>query len=168
MASPCYLPASDASCCFHVLFILCQEVQSCQPGTQGSLCGAQIFQRQLSKEGLQALVNADDAGGSNLLSAEDLRDLFTLRPYTASDTFESMCEEDDNTAEDPSQSLPPINSSADAPQQALSIHKEQVNKNVPKLHPTRLIWDVRRVRIIRKRKRQQVVELCSTCHYPEK
>ena len=147
MASPCFLLASDASCCFHVLFILCQDVQSRQPGTQGSLCCAQIFQRQLSKEGLQALVNADDAGGANLLSSEDLRDLFTLRPYTASDTFESMCEEDDDTAKDPSQPLPPNNSSADAPQQALSIHKEQVNKNVPKLHPTCLICDVHRVLI---------------------
>ena len=63
---------------------------------------AQVYQRQLSKEGLQALVNnaagggavgsaaEDDApagagGGPNIQSAEDLRDLFTLRSSTLSD-----------------------------------------------------------------------------------
>ncbi len=62
----------------------------------------QVYQRQLSKEGLQALVNnaagggavgsaaEDDApagagGGPNIQSAEDLRDLFTLRSSTLSD-----------------------------------------------------------------------------------
>ena len=67
----------------------------------------QVYQRQLSKEGLQALVNnaagggavgaaaeggggEDGAGGGggfgpNIQSAEDLRDLFTLRTDTLSD-----------------------------------------------------------------------------------
>ena len=64
-----------------------------------------MYQRQLSKEGLQALVNnaagggavgaaadggGDDGAGSggfgpNIQSAEDLRDLFTLRSNTLSD-----------------------------------------------------------------------------------
>lgn len=52
-----------------------------------------IYQRQLSKEGLQAVVNASEDGpaGSNTISSEDLRDLFTLRPDTLSDTYDSMC-----------------------------------------------------------------------------
>ncbi|KAK9808913.1 hypothetical protein WJX72_006358 [[Myrmecia] bisecta] len=54
-----------------------------------------VYQRQLSKEGLQSVVNKTDeaggAGGSNMMSTEELRDLFTLRPDTLSDTFDSMC-----------------------------------------------------------------------------
>ncbi|KAK9834193.1 hypothetical protein WJX81_007238 [Elliptochloris bilobata] len=70
-----------------------------------------VFQRQLSKEGLQTVVNnsgkAGDASGSgggaaaesagmsaNLMSAEELRDLFSLRQHTLSDTYDSMCGDD--------------------------------------------------------------------------
>ncbi len=68
---------------------------------------AQVFQRQLAKEGLQQVVNntaaaasagseAGDGAGiaAAAMSAEDLRDLFTLRLHTASDTFDSMCNGD--------------------------------------------------------------------------
>ena len=35
---------------------------------------------------------AEDAkGAANLMSSEELRDLFTLRSSTVSDTFDSMC-----------------------------------------------------------------------------
>ena len=46
----------------------------------------QVFQRQISKEGLQKVVDGEKATDSknqvNLLSSEDLRDLFTLRLET--------------------------------------------------------------------------------------
>jgi hypothetical protein len=81
-----------------------------QCSMRGSL-RRQVFQRQLSKEGLQTVVNNsskpdDGAGGSgggaadgasigaNLMSAEELRDLFTLRQHTLSDTYDSMCGDD--------------------------------------------------------------------------
>lgn len=52
-----------------------------------------VYQRQLSKEGLQTVVNSEAGGkgGSALMSSEELRDLFTLRSATASDTHDSMC-----------------------------------------------------------------------------
>ena len=50
----------------------------------------QVFQRQMSKEGLQAVVNGNDAAGGGW-SSEMLRDLFTLRQDTASDTYDSRC-----------------------------------------------------------------------------
>ncbi len=68
-----------------------------------------MYQRQLSKEGLQSLVNnaaggggvggaaagegaaADAAPDITIMSSEDLRDLFTLRMDTLSDTYDSMC-----------------------------------------------------------------------------
>ena len=50
-----------------------------------------VYQRQLSKEGLQNVVNNDAKGGSALMSSEELRDLFTLRGCTLSDTYDSMC-----------------------------------------------------------------------------
>jgi hypothetical protein len=69
----------------------------------------QVFQRQISKEGLQALVSskgggssgaaAGGAGGSggggkqNLLSAEELRELFTLHSNTVSHTYEMVARE---------------------------------------------------------------------------
>ena len=76
---------------------------------------AQVFQRQMSKEGLQTVVNnsSKDAGGSggggggadsglaaNLMSAEELRDLFSLRQHTLSDTFDSMCSDEAEEAGD--------------------------------------------------------------------
>jgi len=85
-------------------------------GAERCSCAArpcrQVFQRQLSKEGLQTVVNnsskpddgasgsgggggADGASiGANLMSAEELRDLFTLRQHTLSDTYDSMCGDD--------------------------------------------------------------------------
>ena len=84
-------------CAYHI------GAAACKPHRQrkARIC-AQVYQRQLSKEGLQALVNnaagggavgsaAEDeapavaAGGPNIQSAEDLRDLFTLRSSTLSD-----------------------------------------------------------------------------------
>lgn len=55
----------------------------------------QVFQRQMSKEGLQAVVNGNDAAGGGW-SSEMLRDLFTLRQDTASDTYDSRCRTDDD------------------------------------------------------------------------
>jgi len=46
-----------------------------------------IFQRQLSKEGLQSVV-AEDQNMESMLSSNDLRDLFTLREDTVSDTHD--------------------------------------------------------------------------------
>ena len=51
----------------------------------------QVYQRQLSKEGLQHVVNSESTGGAALMSSEELRDLFTLRDATMSDTYDSMC-----------------------------------------------------------------------------
>eukprot|EP00775_Hariotina_reticulata_P012633 gene12633-12762_t len=49
-----------------------------------------VFQRQISKEGLQQ----GGAGGPNmsLMSAEELRELFSLRPDVASDTYDAIRE----------------------------------------------------------------------------
>lgn len=80
--------------------------------TAGSI-EEKVFQRQISKEGLQQVVDAaatathgpgaaggggasgsscgGGGGSSNLLSAEELRELFTLRPDTASDTYDLVC-----------------------------------------------------------------------------
>ena len=57
----------------------------------------QVYQRQLSKEGLQNVVNKSSGGesgaaGTAAMSAEELRDLFTLRRDTLSDTYDSMCQ----------------------------------------------------------------------------
>lgn len=61
------------------------------------LCMLQVFQRQISKEGLQALVSTKSAGAGegggggggggrgaakNMMSAEELRELFSLQPDT--------------------------------------------------------------------------------------
>jgi hypothetical protein len=74
-------------------------------------CGLrQVFQRQLSKEGLQQVVNNSGAGGSAsgeegginaaAMSSEDLRDLFTLRAHSRSDTYDSMCADIGDEAEE--------------------------------------------------------------------
>ena len=80
----------------------------------GWVCAAQVFQRQLSKEGLQQLVNnSSGAGGGGggdrgadatsmsaaAMSSEDLRDLFRLRAHTASDTYDAICCADDDADE---------------------------------------------------------------------
>eukprot|EP00873_Tetraselmis_striata_P027428 jgi/Tetstr1/447692/TSEL_035049.t1 len=54
-----------------------------------------VYQRQLSKEGLQSVVNNGNGNGtakasSNLMSQEELRNLFQLRPETVSDTYDSL------------------------------------------------------------------------------
>lgn len=59
----------------------------------------QVFQRQMSKEGLQAVVNGNDAAGGGW-SSEMLRDLFTLRQDTASDTYDSRCRPDDDDSKE--------------------------------------------------------------------
>ncbi len=79
--------------------------------TTGSI-EEKVFQRQISKEGLQQVVdNAAGGGGasssggaggngsgggapgmgSSLLSTEELRELFTLRQDTVSDTYDLLC-----------------------------------------------------------------------------
>ena len=55
--------------------------------TSGSV-EEKIFQRQLSKEGLQSVV--DDKEQVNSLSTKDLRNLFTLRSNTPSDTHDKL------------------------------------------------------------------------------
>merc|ERR1712194_698680 len=58
-----------------------------------------IFQRQLSKEGLQSVV--DDKEQVNALSTKDLRNLFTLRQGTPSDTHDKLkCERCKTIADD--------------------------------------------------------------------
>ena len=99
-------------------------------------CGCQVFQRQLAKEGLQQVVNntgaatsasaGSDAGdGAGIaaaaMSAEDLRDLFTLRLHTASDTFDSMCDNDDDEAADDE------GSNEGSAAAAVNVHKDQAS-----------------------------------------
>lgn len=89
----------------------------------------QVFQRQLSKEGLQQVVNnstgkgEEDAEAASIstaaMSTEELRDLFTLRQHTASDTFDSMCNDDDDEAAD-------MDVDIDAPITPPEVNKEQV------------------------------------------
>ena len=58
-----------------------------------------IFQRQLSKEGLQSVV--DDKEQVNALSTKDLRNLFKLRQGTPSDTHDKLkCERCKTIADD--------------------------------------------------------------------
>ena len=66
-------------------------------GSSSSSVALQVYQRQLSKEGLQNVVNKSSGGesgaaGTAAMSAEELRDLFTLRQDTLSDTYDSMCQ----------------------------------------------------------------------------
>lgn len=69
--------------------------------------GAQVFQRQLSKEGLQNVVNSKaDGAGSSSFSSEELRDLFTLRTSTLSDTYDSLCCGDDGDGGVPPEGAP--------------------------------------------------------------
>ena len=59
---------------------------------------AQVYQRQLSKEGLQAVVDGGSnkggagggGGGQALMSMDQLRDLFTYDPQTLSSTYDSV------------------------------------------------------------------------------
>ena len=64
-----------------------------------------MFQRQMSKEGLQAVVNGSDAAGGGW-SSEMLRYLFTLREDTASDTYDSRCRPADESMDDDEEAEP--------------------------------------------------------------
>ncbi|KAG8368368.1 hypothetical protein BUALT_Bualt15G0038200 [Buddleja alternifolia] len=52
-----------------------------------------VYQRQMSKEGLQKVIQQEhvDSEMGNLLSTEDLRDLFTFRENVSSEIHEKMC-----------------------------------------------------------------------------
>lgn len=50
-----------------------------------------MFQRQLSKEGLQSVVSKTGKATANLMSADELRELFSLRPESLSDTYDMCC-----------------------------------------------------------------------------
>eukprot|EP00210_Caulerpa_lentillifera_P002332 g2237.t1 len=60
-----------------------------------------VFQRQISKEGLQGLVNKNGKAATSALSTEELRDLFTFQKDTQSDTFDSICGTDLDNGEAP-------------------------------------------------------------------
>lgn len=46
--------------------------------------------------GLQGVVNQSGSAGASLMSSEELRNLFTLRTNTPSDTYESMAATSDD------------------------------------------------------------------------
>ncbi|GLC33814.1 DNA-dependent ATPase protein rad54 [Pleodorina starrii] len=50
-----------------------------------------VYQRQLSKEGLKQLVSKNGKAAANVMTAEDLRELFTLNATSWSDTYDCMC-----------------------------------------------------------------------------
>ncbi|KAL8541379.1 hypothetical protein ACS0TY_002583 [Phlomoides rotata] len=52
-----------------------------------------VYQRQMSKEGLQKVIQQEhaDSENGNLLSTEDLRDLFTFYENSSSEIHEKMC-----------------------------------------------------------------------------
>ena len=85
----------------------------------------QVFQRQLSKEGLQQVVNSNAAaegeGGGGLsaaaMSSDELRDLFQLRGATLSDTYDAMCADDGSDVD--------IDDAPDGPVRQEAICKEQ-------------------------------------------
>lgn len=86
-----------------------------------------MYQRQLSKEGLQSVVNSAAAGAagasSNAMSTEELRDLFTLRRHTRSDTYDCMCGEEEEEEEECLASTSPMSCEGDAHQR--DVHKAQ-------------------------------------------
>ncbi|CAD7701124.1 unnamed protein product [Ostreobium quekettii] len=53
-----------------------------------------VFQRQLSKEGLQGVVGKSGQAEASMMSAEELRNLFSLNLNTVSDTYDSLCQAD--------------------------------------------------------------------------
>jgi hypothetical protein len=55
--------------------------------TTGSI-EEKVFQRQISKEGLQSVVGKAGKAVANLATAEELRQLFSLHPETLSDTYD--------------------------------------------------------------------------------
>ena len=86
---------------------------------------AQVFQRQLAKEGLQQVVNSNAAAegegvgsvSAAAMSTDELRDLFQLRTATMSDTFDSMCADDSSDVD--------IDDAPDGPAPQEAICKEQ-------------------------------------------
>ena len=91
-------------------------------------CWPQVFQRQLSKEGLQQVVNSNAAsveGGAGgglsaaAMSSDELRDLFTLRTLTLSDTYDSMCADDNSDVD--------VDGLVDGPVRREGICKEQAS-----------------------------------------
>jgi hypothetical protein len=65
----------------------------------GCACPPQVYQRQLSKEGLQSVIGAGEVE-ETASSIEDLRDLFTLQTGTQSDTHDTLeceCMSDERT-----------------------------------------------------------------------
>jgi hypothetical protein len=63
------------------------------------VCPPQVYQRQLSKEGLQSVIGAGEVE-ETASSIEDLRDLFTLQTGTLSDTHDTLeceCMSDERT-----------------------------------------------------------------------
>ena len=89
----------------------------------------------MSKEGLQAVVNGSDAAGGGW-SSEMLRDLFTLRQDTASDTYDSRCrpsgDGDDMAADD--DSPPPLLPAPEHKLQVTGICFSDIVQQQPLLH----------------------------------
>lgn len=93
--------SSSGKNCFHTSPLHVKREAVLLSGATDLYHALQVFQRQMSKEGLQAVVNGNDAAGGGW-SSEMLRDLFTLRQDTASDTYDSRCrpDADDGVADD--------------------------------------------------------------------
>ena len=92
-----------------------------------------VFQRQLSKEGLQGVIGSGEADEANV-SIEDLRDLFTLRTTTLSDTHDTLDCECLNDHMQKEQHQPPAAAEAAAGAKAASADKTALceqKKNSP-------------------------------------
>lgn len=60
-------------------------------------CGSideKIYQRQLSKEGLQGVINEEGSARLSLMSKEELQNLFKLKLEDKSDTYKYICNND--------------------------------------------------------------------------
>jgi hypothetical protein len=57
-----------------------------------------VFQRQLSKEGLQNLVGKNGKATASLMTTEELRELFQLEINTLSSTYDVLCNGNKETA----------------------------------------------------------------------
>ncbi|PSC67651.1 DNA repair and recombination RAD54 [Micractinium conductrix] len=83
-----------------------------------------VYQRQLSKEGLQQVVDSKAGGksaGPNLMSVDELRDLFTFEPDTLSSTYDSM-------AAAASGADPPFIPTCVHKREDIPLHRKQVGK----------------------------------------
>lgn len=93
-----------------------------------------IFQRQLSKEGLQSVV--DDKEQVNALSTKDLRNLFKIRTDTPSDTHDKLrCERckliADNAEEDATKVLPKKLKACEGLLQKMIQHEDSIKFRQP-------------------------------------